>query len=72
MATNENHHQPMQLQPRRFSGQKRPMNNERNEMLMPKTSLYKRGYMHGSRNEVIFESKTEKKHTILCFWLNRD
>jgi len=45
MATNA-------LQPRRYSGQKKANMRGRAELPAPRTSFYKRGYIHGSRNAV--------------------
>ncbi len=45
MATNA-------LQPRRYSGQKKANLRGRAELPAPRTSFYKRGYIHGSRNAV--------------------
>jgi hypothetical protein len=51
MATTANH-TPNTLQPRRYSGQKKVNMRGHAEMLTPRTSLYKRTYANGSRNEV--------------------
>jgi hypothetical protein len=62
MVTNANH-TPTALQPRRYSGYKKPNIRERVEMHAPRTSLYKRAYINGSRNEVKKIKINKKKKT---------